>query len=251
MSETPEAGVPRPSAERVFPPWPVETLIVWTVVYIALAYPVGYMYGQAIAYANNYFQLGIDIHSLLFIGDQTCLPIYETCAFLLIVFSLKRNRFMLREAWGSPLVPPSQFILAAMLGSVIMAGPVLLTTTDTPENVQYGPMQIGWLVLFSTAVVSYLPGAVVEEIFFRGLLYRAIRQRASLYNAVFISSLIFSAVHIRHLTDPVRIGTDVMLGASAALFLERTRTLTPCVALHFSANAVLEIILHLRYYLSG
>lgn len=248
MDDTPEVNVPQPPAERVFPPWSSEALFAWAIAYAALSYPVGYVLGKVFTQSANALQLQIDAQTVLLFGGLACALVYEVFALLFIHFSLKRACLPLREPWGSFSATPFQLFVAALLGSVIMLASLTLSSGagDPTGNPPSAPIGSGWLPLF-LVLSAYIPGAAVEELFFRGLLHRSIRRRASIHSATMISSLLFVATHIRHLSDPLRSITDFLLGASAALLYERNRSLTPCVILHFAANATTVAVHYLPH----
>jgi membrane protease YdiL (CAAX protease family) len=77
---------------------------------------------------------------------------------------------------------------------------------------------------------------VVEEIFFRGLLYRSLRNRLSVLPAALIAGVMFGLVHITSYpldTLPVK----AAFGVIACLLYERTGSLLPGIALHSFVDA--------------
>jgi membrane protease YdiL (CAAX protease family) len=77
---------------------------------------------------------------------------------------------------------------------------------------------------------------VTEEIFFRGLLYRALRNRLPVFTAAVIGGLIFGAVH--GLSYPINtLPPRVVFGIIACLLYERTGSLLPGIALHILIDA--------------
>jgi len=76
----------------------------------------------------------------------------------------------------------------------------------------------------------------VEEIFFRGLLYRSLRNRLPTYQAALIAGALFGLVHITGyplITLPVK----ALFGVLACLLYERTGSLLPGIALHAFVDA--------------
>jgi len=72
---------------------------------------------------------------------------------------------------------------------------------------------------------------VVEEIFFRGLLYRCLRNRLAVLPAALIAGCLFGLVHITGyplVTLPVK----AALGLNACLLYEQTGSILPGIALH-------------------
>lgn len=102
------------------------------------------------------------------------------------------------------------------------------------------PSTIG-LVL--AVIAMSLSAPVVEEIFFRGLLYRSLRNRLPVAPAALIAGLLFGLVHITGyplITLPVK----AIFGVIACLLYERTGSLLPGIALHSFVDAsVIDIAL--------
>lgn len=83
-------------------------------------------------------------------------------------------------------------------------------------------------------VLGAIVAPVVEEIFFRGFLFAAIRKTHSFWIAASISGLIFGTVHL--VPDAI-----VSLGAAGFLWAwlrERTGSIWPCIAAHVVNNAI-------------
>jgi len=84
-----------------------------------------------------------------------------------------------------------------------------------------------------TAVGICLVGPVVEELYFRGLLYHALR-RWGVPIAVVSSSILFSLVH----GVPRAIPVLFVLGAAFALLAEKTNSIIPAAVLHALNNSL-------------
>jgi membrane protease YdiL (CAAX protease family) len=95
------------------------------------------------------------------------------------------------------------------------------------------------LVLLLLAVVVMAP--LVEELFYRGLLLRALQRWLGPVPAVLISSTVFAAVHLELVTFP---GLFVF-GLIAGWLVMRTGRLGPAWAMHVGFNATTVVALHL------
>jgi membrane protease YdiL (CAAX protease family) len=90
------------------------------------------------------------------------------------------------------------------------------------------------VVLAIVAVAASAP--IVEEIFFRGLLYRSLRNKLSILPAALIAGALFGLVHITSYpvaTLPVK----AAFGVIACLLYERTGSLLPGIGLHSFVDA--------------
>lgn len=90
----------------------------------------------------------------------------------------------------------------------------------------------GGMVLFTLCVVCITP--LVEELVFRGLIYRQLRRAMPAGAAILLSALIFGSAHLGGswlLMIPA-----FVVGLTNAYTLEKTGSLLPCIAAHFAAN---------------
>lgn len=100
-----------------------------------------------------------------------------------------------------------------------------------------GPGASGWLlvILIFTLVVL---APVCEEIFFRGYMYPALRNRMSMQPAMIINGLIFAAVHFELIGFLPRF----VLGYGLCYMFERNRTLAPSIVGHALYNGLLIVL---------
>jgi uncharacterized protein len=95
---------------------------------------------------------------------------------------------------------------------------------------------LGTFDLVVTLFAISLSAPIVEEIFFRGLLYRSLRNRLPVWQAAVVAGLLFGLVHITGyplITLPVK----AAFGIIACLLYERTGSLLPGIALHAFVDA--------------
>ena len=95
--------------------------------------------------------------------------------------------------------------------------------------------------LLALGVMSVILAPLLEEWFFRGVLYRALRQAlgsrlpaVSTALAVVVSAVLFAAAH----GEPLQFAGLALLGVVLAVLVERTGRLVPSVITHASFNAV-------------
>ena len=86
-------------------------------------------------------------------------------------------------------------------------------------------------------------GPVSEEVFFRGLMYTALRDRWGLGWAIIGSSLVFSLLHLA----PAHVPVLFLVGAGLALLRQGTGSLLPGIVAHIGFNTTLVI----GHYTSG
>jgi hypothetical protein len=90
-------------------------------------------------------------------------------------------------------------------------------------------------------VLAVILAPMTEEVFFRGILYRSVRDRAGVVVGVAVSSLLFGAVHLVP-ADGASVWVLPLVmtvtGAALALLYERSANLVVPVAAHVAFNAI-------------
>ena len=97
-----------------------------------------------------------------------------------------------------------------------------------------------WLHGTIGLVLMVVLAPIVEELIFRGLLYRMLRERWGAWVSVVVSAAFFSLVHHGMLFSPQLIG-----GIIFALAYEWSRSLWVSIALHIGANAAVYVLVML------
>ena len=153
-------------------------------------------------------------------------------------------------AVGFRAVPSSTIALmvpVALLMQMVVAIVVLLSAPilgDPPSAEDQLVLQEGVDLsipeIFALVLGAALVAPIVEELVFRGLLYRYLRARWSVTRAVLLSSAVFALVHLAFPLMPALF----VLGVALALAAERYGSLYPSIALHALHNgiAVLAIV---------
>ena len=88
----------------------------------------------------------------------------------------------------------------------------------------------------SLAAVVVAP--VMEELFFRAFLYRALRNRMGVALACAVNGVVFAAVHLQYLAIPEVYVTIAVFAVAACLLYEATGSVLPCIAIHAIFNTV-------------
>lgn len=96
------------------------------------------------------------------------------------------------------------------------------------------PGTIGMLLLAGVAV------PIAEEIFFRGVVYRWLRDKWGVAVGAIVSGVVFGLVHF----EPATVMPAVLLGIALALVYERSRSLWPPILIHVLNNAFALVLLY-------
>jgi sodium transport system permease protein len=104
------------------------------------------------------------------------------------------------------------------------------------ESMQRARASLGWGVLAAVIVP-----AILEEIFFRGLLYGALVRRCSAWLTIVLCGLLFGVTHV--VLDGAlgleRLLPSTLLGWILSTVRWRTGSLWPCLILHVCHNTIL------------
>lgn len=151
--------------------------------------------------------------------------------------------------------------IAAKIAGVIVSIPLVGLTGGVPTSNVPAQNDLVWIVL-NTVVATTLVAPVVEELFFRGLLLRSIRNgilrgrashprtdppdarrvRRALLGSVLISSAVFMLVHLYQAPDLTTLlvlgSSTLLLGLANAVLATRTGRLGPGIVAHVVFNGV-------------
>jgi membrane protease YdiL (CAAX protease family) len=118
-----------------------------------------------------------------------------------------------------------QYLLTPQLLKSSMENATLMQEAITPSsNVEFA------IILFFVAIIP----AVVEELFFRGLLMDAFMHQGPFW-AIVNSSVAFGIIHI----TPLKIPSMILVGVVLGIFKYRTGKLTASIIMHLIYNGFL------------
>lgn len=126
-------------------------------------------------------------------------------------------------------------ILAAVFLLIVLITQLLHYTP--PQEAIYELMfkeKRPYLLIIISGMVSFI-GPVVEEVFFRGFFYSALKKNLNAIKAILISAVIFSLLH----TNLMAFAPIVVLGMFLAYLREKTGSLIPSICVHIIHNAAL------------
>jgi membrane protease YdiL (CAAX protease family) len=206
-------------------PTPTSRAQAWSVRYAITALVTAMATALAIAYVLR--GLGIEVpHGIgVLIVDglflATLLPLYRSGALRAVDLGLRR-------------VPAARSVGLAILGLVAYGlSSVAWASWVHPPPVHStfaGISEQSTTVIVLTGFAAVLSAPVVEEIFFRGFLYRSLRNRMGILPACVLVGIVFGLGHTQYplLVRPVL----ASFGLIACLLYERTGSLLPGIAMH-------------------
>jgi hypothetical protein len=107
------------------------------------------------------------------------------------------------------------------------------------------PQDITWLGGLGLLLFGGIAVPIAEEVFFRGVLYKWVRERWGILIGVIASSLIFGLIHI----DIAVASTAFILGIILALVYEYSKSLWTAILIHAINNSVKIILIYLLFLL--
>ena len=132
------------------------------------------------------------------------------------------------------LALPVTFAVEAMMQRFLGATPV------NPQIGMVAPAGFSWFGLIGMVMLVGGLAPFAEELVFRGLLYRWLRERWGVTPAVAVSSLAFALLHgIPHLIPVI-----ALLGVMLAVIYEYSGSLWPAVAAHGLYNSLTVTLLY-------
>jgi membrane protease YdiL (CAAX protease family) len=133
-------------------------------------------------------------------------------------------------------------LMAAVMGSYLVILGIYnqlvnLAPDDAPEKLGANAGDLNMLC-FALLVAVLAP--IAEEIFFRGMIFRALWNGIGLWPAAIASGLLFGSLHIDSLSSDrlLQVIPLAVLGVSFALLYSWTGTLYSTIALHATNNAI-------------
>lgn len=92
--------------------------------------------------------------------------------------------------------------------------------------------------IIAAGVLLVLVGPLVEEVLFRGVIFRALRSRFGFWLAALIASVLFALIHVPDSGGLEGVGPRLLTGMIFCGLFERTGSLLPAVAVHMALNAI-------------
>jgi membrane protease YdiL (CAAX protease family) len=103
------------------------------------------------------------------------------------------------------------------------------------------PQDLSWISGIALFILGGILVPIAEEVFFRGVIYKSLRERLGVATGVILSSLIFGLVHI----DIAIAVTAFILGIIIALVYEYSKSLLTAILIHVINNSVKLFLIYL------
>ena len=131
------------------------------------------------------------------------------------------------------------FVALRIIVIAIVALLAALGFTSTQAQA-LAPNGFSWVGAIGNSLLAGILVPIAEETFFRGVLYRWLRDKWGMVAGALISGLIFGAAHF----EPATVVPAILLGVVLALVYERSRSLWPSIIIHALNNLSAVILLY-------
>jgi membrane protease YdiL (CAAX protease family) len=223
LDRAPEGGTRRPSPTRQARTWTVRYAVLTFLAVIAMSLGVGAVKSLA-GWGWPEATRGVLVLDVLFV--VALIPLY--CAGRLGLADLGIRKTPRKLGVGLFLLGLTGTIVFNAVWRMIVSLPRI-------EDGLGGLPHRSTLVIVLTGVALCLSAPIVEEIFFRGFLYRSLRNRLPVLPAALIVGVVFGLGHTQYplLERP----QQAAFGIIACLLYERSASLLPGIALHMLIDA--------------
>jgi membrane protease YdiL (CAAX protease family) len=155
-------------------------------------------------------------------------------ALLLTMLPLCRSRHVRATDLGIRSAPGARSVALAVVGflAYVVSSALWVALVHPPHGKRNfaGVASQPTSVIVVSALAAIVLAPTIEEIFWRGFLYRSLRNRMSVWPAALAAGALFGLCHWQY---PLAVRPELMFfGVIAALMYERTGSLLPGIALH-------------------
>jgi uncharacterized protein len=163
-----------------------------------------------------------------------------------VVTRLRRQPFFASLGWNwaghSPLYWLGIAVLV-LIGILLASNYVFrfLPQKKTPFD---DMLQSGLQVRIAIALLASFSAPVVEEMVYRGVLFGGLRRRFSAVTTVIVVTLLFAGIHVPQYWGAwASIAGLMLLSLVLTVVRATSKTLLPCIVIHFINNAVASLII--------
>ncbi|MCJ7660966.1 MAG: CPBP family intramembrane metalloprotease [Anaerolineales bacterium] len=204
---------------------------------------------------SNLAYVNIDVVSEPTTAQSLGLAAVEAIALLAGVyyFGLRRLHYRWKDIGFNKI--ESKWLVATILISIIvipLSGLITILVMlalglplENPQLEFLIPDDFSWMSGVGIFILGGIIVPIAEEVFFRGVLYKWLRERWGVFIGISVSSFIFGLVHI----DIAIAATAFMLGIILALVYEYSNSLWTAILIHIINNGIKIILLYLLFVL--
>ena len=229
-------------AQQLQIPWSLKRVILWMISYMVIVIVVSWLFHLVIIHLNHFNQWDLTFHDLRHITKTYPMLVLIFTFLAFLKWQCKKVNLSLRTIWGAiyHATQVRYIIFAFVLGaikSLLWAG--IIVNSSNPPQYSYD------VIFYSYMIVTGLLVPFIEELYFRGMLYRILRKRNDSVISNLISALIFTAFHGWEI-DLTGFFLIFFSGVVTAFLVERTNSLTASFVYHAIGNLVSVVVFQYR-----
>ena len=229
-----------PPASNTQLPWSIKQLLYGLGIYFINSILIGALLGFSISKFNTNFTWNLELSELIHIIQTSSFFIIVILAIVGLKWLYRRGNISLQTLWGSSTLS-FQFIILTIISGTLFA----LIWSGININLKIIPLikHSSNITFYGNIVIMGCLGPLVEELYFRGMLYRALRNRCQVLNAMLIVSTVFAIYHAHYWLSIINLVFVFTFSLISTLLLERTGSLTASSVFHIAANLTTTISL--------
>ena len=209
-------------------PWSIPTLFLVILIHKLIER----ILGKIVADWLYSLELDWESHEYLLFGKAYLLLGFDL--FILLLFKLwcMRGKVKLNVLWGEKCIAIPFALFLIILGVSFQLNWQKFIITTAPLDPIY-PTNL----MFIGAIASMgLAGPLIEELFYRGILYETMRIYCDAFTAIIFTTVIFTLVHTTLWYSPDLLIFVFIVGIVTAILAEYTDSLTAPYIFHISVN---------------
>ena len=228
-------------AQQLQLPWSIKRLILWLVLFTLCSF-VGTFFVGILEGLDDALEWNLITPQDELLIEHTYLPQIYSLAFLAFLFwQCKKGKLSIRIIWGNHTTQVRYIIFALISGAIVS-----LLWNWKIVNFDNISAKLPDAIFYSYMIVTALLIPFVEELYFRGMLYRVLRKRNDSVISNLVSAMIFTAYHIQYWLDVTNLPFIFLYGVVTAHLVERTNSLTASFWMHAIANCVHVVVFQYR-----
>ena len=222
-------------------PWSIKRLSLWLVAYLGISFVISGLLVVSLIYLNfvlpNAMQI-LKVYPSLFLLIG---------AYLFLHYKSRRIDIPLKIIWGNLVAPRHYIFLAISLGIALS---LMWSAGGLGRSHNFDPKYSHQILFYSQLFILGLLTPFIEELFFRGILYRVLRRRVNLIVAILISSSVFAVYHIHFWFNLLDFICIYIVGLVTVLLFEYTKSLSASFLFHALVNLLSVVVFQYREYFS-
>lgn len=188
-----------------------------------------------IIYVGSYFQLKYGLYGVL--SNQVILLLLVFAYLVYTKCDIKKT-MNIRKPKVSSIIGAILLWIGTFIIITLISIPLQKLFPDSAENLNTINNLLGGYNILELLVIMAVVPAVCEELFFRGFIFSAAREKFKIVPAIIFVSVIFGIYHM----SLIKIFTVGILGAAFAISIYYSKSIVTSMIMHFLNNSIAVIV---------